>query len=80
MLQKEDNNYSEVIEELKHRKGMKKVAKSEMQEKIIVKHHANIKKIKQSYSMVFQYAKKHKLNDDLNQVHKHIRLQITKSQ
>jgi len=80
MLQKEDNTYRDVIDELQHRKGMKKVAKSELQEQIIVKHHANIKKIKQQYSMVFQYAKKHKLGDDLNQVHKHIRLQITKSQ
>jgi len=81
ILQKEDNTYREVIDELQHRRGMKKVAKSEMQEKIIVKHLANIKKIKQHYSMVFQYAKKHKINEnDLNQVHKHIRLQITKSQ
>ena len=59
---------------------MKKVAKSEMQEKIIVKHLANIKKFKQQYSMVFQYAKKHKLSDDLNLVYKHIRTLITKSQ
>ena len=59
---------------------MKKVAKSEMQEKIIVKHLANIKKFKQQYSMVFQYAKKHKLSDDLKQVYKHIRTLITKSQ
>ena len=80
MLQKEDNTYDEVIDELKHRKGMKKVAKSELQEKIIVKHLANIKKIKQQYSIIFQYIKKHKLSDDLNQVHKHIRTLITKSQ
>ena len=80
MLQKEDNTYSDVIDELQHRRGMKKAAKSELQEKIIVKHLANIKKIKQQYSMVFQYIKTHKLSDDLNQVHKHIRTLITKSQ
>lgn len=60
---------------------MKKVAKIALQEKIIVKHHANINKIKQQYAMVFQYANTHKLNaNDLNQIHKHIRAQITKSQ
>ena len=80
MLQKEDNTYDEVIDELKHRKGMKKVDKSELQEKIIAKHHANIKKIKQQYSIIFQYIKKHKLSDDLNQVYKHIKTLITKSQ
>jgi hypothetical protein len=81
MLQKEDKTYEEVIDELLHRRGMKKVAKSELQEQIIVKHHANIKKIKQQYAMVFSYAKTNKLGaNDLNQVHKHIRAQITKSQ
>ena len=80
MLQKEDNTYDEVIDELKHRKGMKKVDKSELQEKIIAKHHANIKKIKQQYSIIFQYIKKHKLSDDLNQAYKHIKTLITKSQ
>jgi hypothetical protein len=81
MLQKEDKTYEEVIDELLHRRGMKKVAKSELQEQIIVKHHANINKIKQQYAMVYQYAKTHKLGaNDLNQVHKHIRAQITKNQ
>jgi hypothetical protein len=80
MLQKEDNTYSDVIDELQHRRGMKKAAKSELQEKIIAKHHANIKKTKQQYSMVYPYIKTHKLSDDLNQVHKHIRALITKSQ
>jgi hypothetical protein len=81
LLRKEDNTYRDVIDELQHRRGMKKVAKNELQEQIVVKHHANIKKIKQQYSMVYQYVKKHKLNEtDLNHVHKHIRQLITKSQ
>lgn len=81
MLQKEDNTYHDVIKELQHRRGMKKVAKSDLQEQIIVKHNANIKKIKQQYAMVYTYAKSHKLNaNDLNSVQKHIRIQITKSQ
>jgi DnaJ-domain-containing protein 1 len=53
MSQKEDNTYRDVIDELQRRRGMKKVAESELQEKIVVKHLANIKKIKQQYTMVF---------------------------
>lgn len=54
LQRKEDNTYRDVIDELQHRRGMEKVAKSELQEQIIVKHHTNIKKIKQQYSMVYQ--------------------------
>jgi len=58
---------------------MRKVAKEEMEQKIISKHHDNVKKIKAKYSKVFQYVKTHKLNaNDLNAVHKHIRAHIEK--
>lgn len=78
-LQKEDNTYWSVLDELKHRKGMRKVAKDEQEQKIISKHHDNVKKIKTKYPKVFQYVKTHKLNaNDLNAVHKHIRAQIAK--
>lgn len=79
MLENENNAYASALDELKHRKGMRKVAKEDMEQKIISKHHDNVKKIKAKFPKVFQYVKTHKLNaNDLNAVHKHIRAQIAK--
>eukprot|EP00981_Chlorochromonas_danica_P013995 scaffold7211_cov247-Ochromonas_danica.AAC.11 len=75
-LRMEDNKYHAVLEDIKHQR-MRKAAKAELQEKIIVKHLANIKSIKQKYPQVYSYIKTHKLNgNDLNEVHKHIRKQL----
>lgn len=78
-LQKENNTYFDVLNEVAHEKGMKKDAREEKKQKVIRKHLANIKKIKDDYPFVYQYIKKHKLNEnDLNEVHKYIRTQISK--
>jgi hypothetical protein len=76
-LQKEDGLYMNALDELKLRKGMRKTAKDELEQKIISKHHDNVKKIKTKYPLIYQYVKTHKLNaNDLNAVHKHIRTHI----
>jgi len=78
-LQKENDLYMNVLDELKHRRGMRKAAKDELEQKIISKHHDNVKKIKTKYPLIYQYIRTHKLNaNDLNAVHKHIRLNIAK--
>lgn len=70
----EINKYNVVLNELKHTKGMRKVAKEEMEQKIIAKHRSNISKIKEQYPQVYRYCKTHKLNaNDLNAVYKHVR-------
>jgi len=70
----EVNKYNAVLNELKHTKGMRKVAKEEMEQKIIVNYRSNISKIKEQYPQVYRYCKTHKLNaNDLNAVYKHVR-------
>jgi hypothetical protein len=79
-LQKENNTYRNVLEDIqKNKERLKKKDKEERQEQVILKHLSNIKKIKEAYPQVFEYIKSHKLNEnDLNEVHKHVRMQINK--
>ena len=73
-VDKEKNTVEAVLADLKRTKGMKKVAKEEMEQKIIAKHRSNLDKIKKQYPQVYRYCKTHKLDaNDLNAVYKHVR-------
>ncbi len=73
-VDKEKNTVEAVLADLKRTKGMKKVAKEEMEQKIIAKHRSNLDKIKQQYPQEYRYCKTHKLDaNDLNAVYKHVR-------
>jgi hypothetical protein len=53
-MQMEENKYMAVLDELKHKKGMRKAAKEEMVQIIIAKHRSNISKIKEQYPQVYR--------------------------
>jgi hypothetical protein len=74
----EKNRYEDVLEDLKHQRGLRKTAKDELQQTIIEKYREKIQKTKDKYKEVYEFMKTHKLKDDLNEVYKHINLQIKK--
>jgi hypothetical protein len=76
-LQKEKNTYNTVLDEVNQNKEkLKKLEKENKIQRIIAKHSANNKKIKEQYNDVIQYIKDNKLSDDLNVINNHIRTKI----
>jgi hypothetical protein len=89
VMETENNKYHTNLEYLKpgnwskfkrilEKDGRKNVNKDTIQEEIIAKNRSNLKKIKDKYPEVFQYMKTHKMNDNLNDMYKHINEQIKK--
>jgi len=69
--------YIKEMDKLKSLKGIRKIQKDEMIEKMIVDHKKNEKNIQQKFTDLFQYIKDNKITD-INKVHKHLNDNIKK--
>ena len=77
-LGKQENVYHKELNELKHKRGLRKTQKDEFQEQLIVNHHKTINKLKTLYPKLFEYMKQNKLAD-INLVFKHVNNKINKA-
>jgi DNA repair ATPase RecN len=80
LIQEENDMYYKVLEQVRQNKERrKKKDKEEYEQKVIQKHRSNLKKIKDKFSNLFQYAKQHKLDENnLNDIYKHVRMTVNK--
>lgn len=73
----ENSKYMNVLEEVRTRKGLKKIDRTNLEQAVRQKYIKNVDKIKIKYKEIFQYIQSHGLNEnDLNSVHKYISNQI----
>jgi hypothetical protein len=77
-LGKQENAYHKELNDLKHKHGLRKTQKDDLQEQLIVNHHKTIKQMKTLYPQLFAYMKQNKLAD-INLVFKHVNNKINKA-
>lgn len=77
-LGKQENAYHKDLNDLKHKRGLRKTQKDELQEQLIVNHHKTVNHMKTLYPQLFAYMKQNKLAD-INLVFKHVNNKINKA-
>lgn len=77
-LGKQENAYHKELNDLKHKRGLRKTQKDELQEQLIVNHHKTVNRMKTLYPQLFAYMKQNKLAD-INLVFKHVNNKINKA-